>query len=723
MLQIPEAIINSIESLQLQVTPQVLLRFLYLVEDDRTTMSELAAIVSQDPALSARVLMVAKSSALYQGTASKNLTQCLVKLGTHLTRTLASCLAVQNVFSSASNNRKYDLSGFWSHSLLVAEVAREISTDVAYPDVEEAHLSGLLHDIGQLLLLGGMEECYGRLLESSIDEMGLLAFEKKTLGTDHMALGAWLADQWELSSFMADSILFHHKTAEEIASADQLSQIVWSSHVLCDQVNVLDITQKKQAPDLEAITAMLGIDIPRLVFILRNCSKRVAVIAEALGITELPTSKTFPSTVYMPHENQQLKLHDNYMAHARIEESVRDMAMMQPLQHDMALLTSEAEILLGIRESARILFGPGHLAFLLVQADKPVLSGASIAGQPDILQNVEIVLTSTQSFAANVALGTQHRSTFEEGCSANMSLTDTQIIRALGSEGVVYLPLAARAKNIGVIAFGISKSQYLRLCPQLPWMMNFARMAANSIETWRSMQVQKHSVEAALTKRFEQQAHKVFHETGNPLSIINNYLSIIRKKMPDTNNLHQELDILREEIDRVTKIVRQMSSLPDMPSATATLDINVLIESMLVLYGKTLFSSRGITVEKTLDPELIPMAHNRDGLKQVLVNLWNNAADAMVPGGCMSISTHADVNQDGKAYIEIRMSDTGPGLPPDVMQRLFQPLDPNRRPGHSGVGLSIVAGLIEQLNGRIICRSSAGHGTSFSILLPKTREN
>jgi HD-like signal output (HDOD) protein len=127
MLQIPDTILTSIKPLHLQVTPQVLQRFLHLVEDDRTTISELATIVGQDPALSARVLMIANSSALHRGVTSKSLSQCLVNIGTHLARTLAGTLAVQNVFSSAVNNRKYDLSGFWEHSLLIAELARDIS--------------------------------------------------------------------------------------------------------------------------------------------------------------------------------------------------------------------------------------------------------------------------------------------------------------------------------------------------------------------------------------------------------------------------------------------------------------------------------------------------------------------------------------------------------------------------------------------------------------------
>lgn len=720
MLQIPTAILNSIESLQMQSVPQILLRFLRLAEDDRTTMFELAALVGQDPALSARVLTIANSPALLRGAPSKNLTQCLVNLGTRLARTLAACLVVQNVFSPATANRKYEYSGFWSHSLLVAEVAREISEAASYADVEEAYLSGLLHDIGQLLLLEGMEEGYGKLLESSSGEQDLLNFEEITLGTNHSEVGAWLADQWKLSSFMADSILFHHKTAEQIVSADRLSQIVWASHELCSQLFLVDQTEHTQPPNLDEITMILGIDAPRAVFIHQNCTERVAAIAGMLGISWDSAAHTLPCASVRSLDNLRVGKRDGDLAHSQLEDAVRDMALMQPLQHGLTALTGESEILLGIRESARILFGPGQLAFLLVRMDKPVLSGASVTGQPEILQRLEIPMDAARSLAAETALGKQPRSTFEAERPAAILLVDSQIIRALGSDGVVYLPLPGRTKNIGVMVFGVNSAHHLRLRQQFTWMMNFARMAAKSIETWRDMQERNHSAEMALTKRFEQQARKVVHEAGNPLGIINNYLTIISNKLPDTSDLQQELDILREEIDRVSIIVRKMSSLQELVPAASTLDINTLVESMLVLYGQSLFTSRGITVEKTLDPLLMPTACNRDSLKQVLVNLWNNAADAMPDGGCFAVSTHADVNQDGRTYMEIRMSDTGPGLPPDVMQRLFQPLEPNRRPGHSGIGLSIVAGLIEQLDGCISCRSKDGQGTSFSILLPQS---
>ena len=682
-------------------------------------MNELAALVSQDPALSARILTVANSPALLRGTSTKNITHCLVNIGTRLVRTLASCLIVQAVFSPAVNKRKYDLSGFWSHSLLVAEVAREISAAVDYPDPEEAYLSGLLHDVGQLLLLGGMEECYGRVLESSIDETDLLHAEEILLGTNHAAVGAWLTDQWKLSSFMADAILFHHKTAEEISSADRLSQIIWSSHILCDQIRFQDLAQEVATSDLQAISLMLGIDAHSTAVIYRDCAERVAVLEEALDISKASTTKTFPQATAQLLAHLHAKTAEGDPVDSCLNNAVRDMALLQPLQHGLTSLSSEAEILLGIRESAILLFGPGQIAFLLAYPDTAIMSGADISAQPEMLQRIEIPLIATQSLAADAALGGQLRSTFEAELSAPIPLIDTQITRALGSEGVVYLPLTGRTTCIGVIAFGISSANDLRLRHQQSLMMSFSQVAANSIEMWRDMQEREHSAEVVLTRHFEQQTRKVVHEAGNPLGIINNYLSIIRTKLPDTNNLHQEIDILREEIDRVTKILRQMNHLPERPTTAAILDINSLIESMLVLYGTSLFSSRGITVTKSLDPLLMPVACNRDSLKQVLVNLWNNASDAMSVGGRFTVSTQGNVNQGGRSYIEIRLDDTGPGLPADVLQRLFQPLKPERRPGHSGIGLSIVASLLQQLEGLITCRSKAGQGTSFSILLPQ----
>ena len=719
MLRLPEAILDSIEAMYLPSMPQIMLRFLQLSSDDNTSMSDLATIVGQDPALSARILTVANSAALHRGAEAKNLTQCLINLGIRLARTLAACLVVQKAFSPTEDIQHYDLTGFWGHSLRVAEVARALAAAVNYPDPEEAYLSGLLHDIGQLLLLGGAGERYVPLLVLSRDEYELRDVEQKILGTDHTAVGAWLADKWKLSSFMSDSILFHHAPADEIVAADPLSRIVWSAHVVCHRHSHPSLDE--QIPDLSTVKLVTGVDLAEIPAIYARCSEHVVSIAAALGITENADAKTLPQTATIPLVNLSPKHDWNAVANTQLDEAVRDMAIMQPLQQGLTSLDSEAEILLAVRESARILFGLGQLAFLLVNPEKSALSGANIACQPELLQRIEVSLNAPCSLAATAFLGNQPHCTFEREQPVTVSLSDTQISRILDSEGLLYVPLRTSRRNIGVMVYGVSAVQSVRLQHRLRWIVSFANMAATCLENWRDMRDRERCIEATLTKKFEQHARKVVHEVGNPLSIIKNYLEILNQKLPDENAMHQELEILGEEIDRVTQIMRRMSNLNEIVPETAAMDINNVIESMLVLYGESLFTSRGIAIEKNLDPGLAAVVFDRDSVKQILINLWNNAAEAMSAGDSLVISTHSDVNQNGRAYIEIRLGDTGPGLPPDVMHRIFQPLDPYRRPGHSGVGLSIVAGLVERLDGRITCQSKAGLGTSYSILLPKSR--
>jgi signal transduction histidine kinase len=142
---------------------------------------------------------------------------------------------------------------------------------------------------------------------------------------------------------------------------------------------------------------------------------------------------------------------------------------------------------------------------------------------------------------------------------------------------------------------------------------------------------------------------------------------------------------------------------------------------MLERYGDSLFISRGIKIEKDLDAGLSAVSCDPETIKQILFNLWHNASDVTAAGGCVAISTLDNINQDGRSYIEIRLSDTGPGMPPEVMRRLFHsPVSDYNRSGHVGLGLSIVAALVEQIEGRITCQSKTGRGTRFSILMPKS---
>jgi HD-like signal output (HDOD) protein/nitrogen-specific signal transduction histidine kinase len=712
---VPEPIVDAIEAIHLPAMPQVLLRFLRLAEDDRASMTELAAVVGQDPALAAHVLIAANSAALRRGGELKSLDQCLVVLGTRMVRTMAACLAVQSVFARTVGDPSYDLTGFWRHSLLVADVSRAIATRLERADFEEAYLAGLLHDVGQLLLLGGMGQRYGALLAWSADEEALLSLERPELGTDHAAVGAWLIDRWRLPSFMADAVLFHHCQPAEIDAADPLSQIVWAAHMVSNWEAAPGIANG-QPFEAAAIETMLALPGGSLADILRQSADRVAELASALGIAATPAAKTLPSSPDLPFE--QARLPEYRRAQEQLEAKVRDMAIMQPLQQNLFAIDGEAELFQAVRESARILFGLGRLAFLLVDDNDAALSGGNVGGQSALLQRLTIPLKAKVSLVAAAALDGQVLSTFAAATAAP-SLVDVQVARALGSDGVLYVPMRGRDRLIGVMAFGVSEAQFARSQKRQAWMSSFAHLAALSVEARREVALREKQLQADLASRFALQARRVAHEAGNPLAIITNYLKIVSERLPDESGVRHELGILKEEIDRVALIVRHLSDASFATEAAGDVDVNAVIEGMAALYRESLFANQGIALTLGLDPDLPPITGSRDQLKQILLNLWKNAAEAMSTGGRFFVSTGSSIRQNGVDYVELRLVDTGPGLPADVVDNLFKPLDAERRPGHAGMGLSIVAGLVKGLGGQMTYQSRPGQGTTFVILLPK----
>jgi len=718
--QIPQAILESVETIPLPPLPQVLTRFLTLVENDAPPMAEVAALVAQDPALTAQFLTVAHSPAYRTGVAVRSLEQCLSDLGPRLLRILATCMAVQNVYARTMYERNYDFTGFWGHSLRVAELARSLAAAVQYPDVEEAYLAGLLHDIGQLLLLGGAGEGYGFLLGICSDEAELHGFEKSYIGTNHAVLGSRLVDQWGLTSFMADAVLFHQNGADEIVSTDLLSRIVWSAHLLSAEVREVDLDQLL-SPGLSVICSLIGIDPAGIVTACRDSYDRVAAAAAALGVDSSWTEKTLPCSTFISHDIFLPKRDDKDAAQARLEAMVRNLAVMQPLQQSLFTLASEGELYGALRESAQLLFGLRRLAYMVLQPEKQVLSGVVLTGQSPLLTRLEIQLDGSQSLVAAALNNDRPSCSFADDCPPATSLVDIQIARILHSEGLLCIPLCTREQLFGVMVYGLSAEQYARKGKHLDWMMSFAHVSAGSLASFATLRDRDREQANRLTRQFEQQARKVIHEVANPLGIINNYLAIVAQKLATEHGVQQELAILTEEIHRVERIVRRLSGVtePPVPSIDTTIRVNQVIQGMLALYGESLFVARGIMVDSQIPPELALATGDRDSLKQILLNLWKNSAEAMPAGGRFLVTARDSVQEGADRYVEIQLSDTGPGIPPDVMERLFQPLDPLRRPAHSGVGLSIVGSLVAQLNGKISCQSSPKAGTQFTIRLPQ----
>lgn len=708
MHSLPKSVLEAIDIARIPSPPEILLRLVRTVEDEQATMGELATIVEQDPGLASRILSVANSPALRRGKELKNLETCLIALGTRLVRSLATCLSIQKLFDRNPNLDKFDVADYWSHSLLVGEMARGVAELAEYPHPDEAYLSGLLHDIGELILLSAIGEPYHRFLANSSETPKLQAEEFQLFGTTHADVGGWLIDHWGLDSVLADGVAFHHTAANQIVTATALPQIVWIAQALsttAESTPELAIVVNRSSPRLE-MSALLAVR--------ERAIQRARQIAEALDISiadDFPKRRTA-----IPAPTPRLPDSAN-AADEELAALVGGMAMLQPLQQDLFQLGSDTEVLVALRESARILFDLPKVAILLTNDKGDAISGEKVGAQPELFRQLTIPLISSRSLAAAAVIGRQVRTTFDQ--SDSPALLDLQLARALSADGLLCIPMLARNRVIGVIVCGLSEKQYGRLQRRIPWLANFGKIAAISLDAVIEANQHRQQVEAELTQQFTRQARQIVHEAGNPLGIIKSYLSILERKLPE-DGVRQELAVLTEEIDRVANIVGHMTQSIKTTAETRSIDLVSVLNDFLVLYADTLFNAKGIRVETALPTIELLVPVNRDNLKQIVLNLWKNASEALAEGKQIKISVSDNIIHDGGSYVQLRIDDNGPGMSEETIQAIYRP-KPVADTGQRGIGLSVVGSLARKEGILITCRSQIGAGTSIALLIPKNR--
>lgn len=268
---------------------------------------------------------------------------------------------------------------------------------------------------------------------------------------------------------------------------------------------------------------------------------------------------------------------------------------------------------------------------------------------------------------------------------------------------------------------GLSEKQYGRLQRRVPWLANFGKIAAISLDAVIEAKHHRQQVEEELTQQFSQHARQIVHEAGNPLGIIKSYLKILERKLPE-DGVRQELTVLTEEIDHVANIVGHMTQSLKGTSKAKSIDLVSFLNDFMLLYGDTLFNSRGIHIEMALPQAELPILIDRDNLKQIVLNLWKNASEALFAGKFIKISVSDNIIHDGASYVQLRIDDNGPGMTEETIQTIYRP-KPISGSGERGIGLSVVGSLAKQEGVLVTCRSQIGVGTSIALLIPKYRRS
>jgi signal transduction histidine kinase/HD-like signal output (HDOD) protein len=643
-----------------------------------------------------------------------NIEHALVLLGTDTIKNIAVSASVYQAFKKAKDHSVFNLKQFWWHSLMCATLSKLIAIKTLYSSQDEAFLSGLLHDMGKLVLWVNFSKEYAQILNSAKDQPELLLAGEIQLGATHSEVGAWMINRWKLQSFLSDAVLYHHESTDRVVDALPLVKIIYVANVLSHEDDFENDVK------FETAKGIFGFSLADVEEITLQAKDEVEEIATNLNIAIEPPEP--PHTV-VPDDD-----------HEKDEElllEVKDISLLQGLLQNLLKANDESSILKVVQQGLQILFDVGSIIFFVYDQERDFLLGKDLNDNEhvNLINEVNIPFEKEKTLLGKcLRLGIPLDSF---SCSKERALTiiDNQIIRLIGKEGIVCLPMVVQRQYVGVIIIGMSESTLDNLYKQIKLLTMFTNQAAMALHANNLRQNQAMAIQSQRLTASSAIARKVVHEVNTPLSIIKNYLKILERKLDAENTGQEALKVINKEINRVALLLRELSDFSE-PKVRLTdyQDINALLSDIINVFRESLLIGPDINVHLELEPSLAPVMTDTNRLRQVFMNLIQNASECMTMGGNIYIRTRYAFNDpEGKLLqgidrslrdVEITIKDSGPGISDNIKSRLFEPFTTSKGEGHAGLGLSIVYNIVRELNGTISCRSDSQNGTCFKIVLP-----
>jgi PAS domain S-box-containing protein len=205
------------------------------------------------------------------------------------------------------------------------------------------------------------------------------------------------------------------------------------------------------------------------------------------------------------------------------------------------------------------------------------------------------------------------------------------------------------------------------------------------------------------------------HEIGTPMNVILGRAEYLMDRVKE-EPVKKGLQTIVTQVERITKVMNQLLAFARRkPPERGPLVLKDIVNDSLELFRERLAKS-GVTVELALDDHCPAAQADADQMSQVMINLIMNALHAMEEGGTLRIGLESE--QGG---IKLTVADTGHGIPKDSLPKIFEPFYTTKEFGKgTGLGLTVVKGIIEEHQGSITVDSEEGRGTRFTIVLPKS---
>lgn len=691
--------------------PQVMLQLVRACGDDKADIDELTRIISTDPALTSKLLQIIASPYVNLPRQVNTIKTAVVYLGLDSIRNIAISSSAMHFFKMSKGLPNFDINRFWYHSYKCGVLARRIAVEDNQINPDEFFLAGLLHDIGSLVLMRTFPKEYEAVLEDVAQGLPLAEAELARFKVDTPQVSAWLFNQWHLNPITSDSVLFLNEPLEKIQGELVHVKILYMANIM---------SGANPMAKMDEVLTLTTIPELRLEQIAAQADEEVTEMAKSLGV-KLCKEEDDDCRVEETEDSQE------------VPSEIKDFTMFYGTLDNLLEARDLSSILDALQRGLEIVFHIPRVFFFLLDKDKNMLTGNcnNQDRHHNIVRSIALPLDSPASLVVkSVNTGDVLTSVGQE----QMAVSDGQIIRFLETPGLYCIPIITRGQALGAMVLGVDEQAASILDQNRGLVGLFSRQAGICLENIDFHQAYARDLNEKKMEAYAALTDKVVHEINNPIAIIKNYLETLKLKLPDKHPAQEELSVVGEEMYRVSSLLEGLTSFSKPKiGGLEIIDLNQICSRVLEVLKKSILLPRQIAVQTDFDKGVPAVKMDGNGLKQVLINLVKNAAEAMENGGEIQFSTRLlpgstkvliDEKKKIPGFVEISIRDNGPGIPVRIRERLFEPYNSSKNNGsNSGLGLAIVHSIIKEMQGRITCDSRENQGTCFTIYLPLSPEN
>lgn len=287
-----------------------------------------------------------------------------------------------------------------------------------------------------------------------------------------------------------------------------------------------------------------------------------------------------------------------------------------------------------------------------------------------------------------------------------------------GIRTILDVPLTLRKETVGIIRIYFKESKKFS-DEELDFVVAISEQCACAIDKARliedhQFQYNHLALHTEKLSALGRMAAGIAHEINNPLAGILLFSTNMRKKVPEEGPFKEGLEVIIHEATRCKGIIHNLLDFSrDKEPQKVLASIKYLVEKALGILENE-FRLRHISVEKDLSNEMPDTLVDVNLMQQVFVNILINAVEAIRENGVITIKGRMSSDQKSE---KIEIADTGCGIPPDQMTKIFEPFFSTKTNG-SGLGLAVSYGIVRKHHGNIQVSSQPGGGTRFTIELP-----